>query len=76
MSFFQIQLRLKHALDVAHSSSEHIKRLGLIKSELLEIVPRILLKYESTVPSENISFIERSHDLLYEVHVLIIKASW
>ena len=39
-------------------------------------MPGILLEYKSTVPSKDIRFIERSHDLLDEVHVLIIKASW
>lgn len=39
-------------------------------------MPGILLENKPTVPSKNICFIERSHDLLYEIHVLIIKASW
>lgn len=65
----EIQLRIHHALDVHQGAPQKVEGLGLVEAHLLKIMPRVLLKYESAIASQHIGFVERAHDLLYEIHI-------
>ena len=61
----EVQLRVHHALDVHCGAPEQVKRLGLVETHLLKVVPRILLEYESAITSQHIRLVEGAHDLLH-----------
>lgn len=55
--------------DVFHGSGEHIEGLCLVESDLLEIVPCILLENQPAIPSQNTGLTESSEDFLNQVQV-------
>ena len=61
---FEWQLRLDEWFYVVHGSAQDVEGLCLIKPQLLQMVPRILLENESAISSQDARFVEGSHYFL------------
>lgn len=69
LGLFAGHLGLKQKLDVVHGPPQHVERLRLVETNLLQVEACILLEDEPTISPENVGFVEGAHYLLDEVEV-------
>ena len=65
----KIHLRVKKTAHVLYTTTKNIEAFCLVEPHLLQVVPGVLLENQSSVPTEHVSFIERSQDFLDKVDV-------
>ena len=69
LGLFAGHLGLKQKLDVVHGPPQHVERLRLVETNLLQVEACVLLEDEPTISPENVGFVEGAHYLLDKVEV-------